>query len=154
MAPCQPCGPCPSYGLHQHCKSGNRRFLVKKRIPRAFLNFWGLSVNMDNPKGPRGVFSNCGDDFLSRRLILVLRVQYGPSLRPLGHPEGPQGAFSSCWAQYLSRDLFYYYELDVCSLDRLKLDLILSSHLGLTVMSLASHPDDPGSIPGWGNFFL
>ena len=105
MAPCQPCGPCPSYGLHQHCKSGNRRFLVKKRIPRAFLNFWGLSVNMDNPKGPRGVFSNCGDDFLSRRLILVLRVQYGLSLRPLGHPEGPQGAFSSCWAQYLSRRL-------------------------------------------------
>ena len=55
--------------------------------------------------------------------------------------------------QNRDRDLFMYYELNVCRLKRSKLFFTSSSHLGLTVMSLASHPDDPGSIPGWATFF-
>ena len=49
-------------------------------------------------------------------------------------------------------NLFYYYELKVCSLKGSKLGLISSSHLGLMVMSLAFHQDDPGSIPRRNSF--
>ena len=45
-------------------------------------------------------------------------------------------------------DLFYYYELYVCILNKSKLILVTPSHLGLMVVSLTFHPDDPGSIPG------
>jgi hypothetical protein len=63
------------------------------------------------------------------------------------------GVCSSRGDDFCLGDLFYYYELNVRSLKRSKLCITSSSHLGLMVMSLAFHPDDPGSIPGW-NFIL
>ena len=63
------------------------------------------------------------------------------------------GLLAAAEPDFCPGDLFYYYELNKCSLKKSKLSLISSSHLGLTVMSLAFHPDDPGSNLGWANFF-
>ena len=71
-----------------------------------------------------------------------------PPAPPRGPPRAPGAFIAAAGPDFCLGNFFYYYELNVCSINKSNFVLTPSIHSGLVVISLAFHPDDPGSIPG------